>query len=47
MNISAQLMSLDQQIEQKIAEQVRRIEYIAERNQWKVIEAFQEHHVWL
>lgn len=45
MNISAQLMSLDQQIEQKIAEQVRRIEYIAERNQWKVIEAFQEHHV--
>lgn len=45
MNISAQLMSLDQQIEQKIAEQVRRIEHIAERNQWKVIEAFQEHHV--
>lgn len=45
MKISEQLMSLDKQIEQKIAEQVRHIEQIAEHNQWKVIAAFQEHHV--
>jgi cystathionine beta-lyase family protein involved in aluminum resistance len=45
MQFTARLEQLEQQIEEKIAGQVRGIERIAERNQWKVIQAFQKHHV--
>ncbi|WP_418888917.1 aminotransferase class I/II-fold pyridoxal phosphate-dependent enzyme [Paenibacillus apiarius] len=38
-------MLLDNKVEEKIAAQVRSIEHIAERNQWKVIQAFQDHRV--
>ncbi|MGZ9584146.1 methionine gamma-lyase family protein [Paenibacillus marinisediminis] len=45
MNISEQLLKLAKEIEMKISSQVEHIEHIAERNQWKVIEAFQQHQV--
>lgn len=45
MNISDALLQLDKQTEETIAGQVRHIEHIVERNQWKVIEAFQKHQV--
>lgn len=45
MQFTARLEQLEQHIEQKIAGRVRGIERIAERNQWKVIQAFQKHHV--
>ncbi|MCG7406730.1 methionine gamma-lyase family protein [Paenibacillus sp. ACRRX] len=45
MNFSSALQQLEQQVEIKIAGSVRDIERIAERNQWKVIDAFQTHRV--
>ncbi|MCY9515890.1 methionine gamma-lyase family protein [Paenibacillus apiarius] len=45
MQFTSKLMLLDNKVEEKIAAQVRSIEHIAERNQWKVIQAFQDHRV--
>ncbi len=45
MQFTSELMQLDEKVEEKIVAQVRSIEHIAERNQWKVIQAFQEHRV--
>ncbi|MCE5169427.1 methionine gamma-lyase family protein [Paenibacillus profundus] len=45
MQFTTELMQLDEKVEEKIVAQVRSIEHIAERNQWKVIQAFQEHRV--
>ncbi|MCR8842837.1 methionine gamma-lyase family protein [Paenibacillus sp. SC116] len=45
MQLSSQLQHYEQLVEDQIAVEVRGIEKIAERNQWKVIQAFQKHRV--
>lgn len=45
MNWTPELLEMETKVEQKIASMTRHIEHIAERNQWKVIQAFQKHKV--
>ncbi|UHA73076.1 methionine gamma-lyase family protein [Paenibacillus sp. 481] len=45
LQFSEKLLNLEAVVEQKIVGQVRHIEQIAERNQWKVVSAFQAHKV--
>lgn len=45
MAITEQLWSLAEDIEQRISPSIQRIERIIDRNQWKVIKAFQKHRV--
>lgn len=45
MNWTSELQAMEQKIEQKISPMTRQIEHVAERNQWKVIQAFQKHKV--
>ena len=42
MNWTPELLEMETKVEQKIASMTRHIEHIAERNQWKVIQAFQK-----